>query len=78
MITLVYFKTMRALLIFISTIFIGQSCLSQEINDKVVDSLYKEDQFYVAVTYNLLSDKPENIAQGSFSSGFHFGFIKGE
>lgn len=67
---------MRALLIFISIIFLGQACLSQEINDKFVDSLYKEDQFYVGVTYNLFGNKPENLSQSNFSTGFHFGFIK--
>jgi len=67
---------MRALLIFISIIFIGQDCLSQETNVKLVDSLYKEDQFYVAVTYNLLGNKPTNLSLGNFSTGLHFGFTK--
>ncbi len=67
---------MKSLLIFVSIIFIGQKGLSQETNNKVVDSLYKEDQFYAAVTYNLLGNKPEEISQGSFSTGFHFGYIK--
>ena len=70
------FIRMRVLLIFISIIFLGQDCLSQGVNDKDVDSLYKEDQFYVAVTYNLLGKKSDNISLGSFSTGFHFGFIK--
>ncbi|WP_231567339.1 porin family protein [Lacinutrix sp. Hel_I_90] len=46
------------------------------INDKAVDSLYKEDQFYIGVTYNLLGKKPSGLSQNGFSSGFHFGFIK--
>ena len=66
---------MRTLLIIISIIFIGQECTSQETNNKFVDSLYKEDQFYLAVTYNLLGSKPERLSS-SFSTGFHFGFIK--
>ncbi|WP_296314567.1 porin family protein [Winogradskyella sp. UBA3174] len=39
---------------------------------------YREDQFYVSITYNLLSNKPENenVSQSGFSSGFHFGFIR--
>lgn len=43
---------------------------------QVSDSLYKEDQFYVGVTYNLLAFKPKGSSQNGFSSGFHFGFIK--
>jgi len=42
----------------------------------VVDSLYKEDQFYIGVTYNLLAFKPKGSSQNGFSSGLHFGFIK--
>lgn len=37
---------------------------------------YREDQFYAAVTYNLLSEKPNDVTQSGFSSGFHFGFIR--
>lgn len=43
---------------------------------KPTDSLYKEDQFYAGVTYNLLGSKPSELSQNGFSSGFHFGFIK--
>lgn len=42
----------------------------------VTDSLYKEDQFYLGVTYNLLNNKPNGVNQNKFSSGFHFGFIR--
>ncbi|WP_317192085.1 porin family protein [Snuella sedimenti] len=48
----------------------------QELDIKVVDSLYKEDQFYAGVTYNLLGKKPSELSQSGFSIGFHFGFIK--
>ncbi|WP_303318709.1 porin family protein [Flavivirga abyssicola] len=51
-------------------------CFAQEINDKEVDSLYKEDQFYAGVTYNLLGNMPKDVAQSGFSLGFHLGFIK--
>jgi hypothetical protein len=42
----------------------------------IVDNDYREDQFYVSVTYNLLGNKPDNVSQNGFSSGFHFGFIR--
>ena len=41
-----------------------------------IDSLYKEDQFYVGATYNLLGKKPDGLSQSGFSSGFHLGYIK--
>ncbi|MBC3846070.1 PorT family protein [Winogradskyella echinorum] len=37
---------------------------------------YREDQFYASVTYNLLNNKPKDVSQSGFSSGFHFGFIR--
>ena len=40
------------------------------------DTHYKEDQFYIGVTYNLLTQKPSNVSQSGFSSGFHLGYIK--
>lgn len=49
---------------------------SQETQSKVGDSLYKEDQFYVGITYNLLGNIPSNLSQSGFSTGFHLGFIK--
>lgn len=42
----------------------------------VTDSLYREDQFYLGVTYNLLNNKPNGVSQNGFSSGFHFGIIR--
>lgn len=54
-----------------------QWCYSQEeLQNKVEDSRYKEDQFYAGITYNLLVDMPDGLAQSGFSSGFHFGFTK--
>lgn len=43
---------------------------------KVVDSLYKEDQFYASITYNVLHHVPDDLSQSGFSLGFHAGFIK--
>jgi len=41
-----------------------------------VDSLYREDQFYLNVTYNILLNRPEGIRQNKFSSGFAGGFLR--
>lgn len=47
------------------------------ISDSIeVDNRYREDQFYLGVTYNLLGNNDLNISQTGFSSGFHFGFIR--
>ncbi len=44
--------------------------------DSIVDENYREDQFYLSVTYNLLGRKLDGVSQSGFSSGFHFGFIR--
>ncbi|MCD2258590.1 PorT family protein [Psychroserpens sp. XSD401] len=45
-------------------------------SDSIVDENYREDQFYLSVTYNLLGKKLDGVSQSGFSSGFHFGFIR--
>lgn len=62
----------------ISLLFLINTTTSftQEIDVKEVDSLYKEDQFYAGVTYNVINNKPEGLSQNGFSLGFHLGFIK--
>jgi hypothetical protein len=50
---------------------------SQEVPDfDAVDSLYREDQFYFGVTYNILSKKPTEVSQNSFSTGLNLGFLR--
>lgn len=49
---------------------------TQEIENKAADSLYKEDQFYAGITYNMLGSTPSGLSQSGFSTGFHLGFIK--
>jgi len=48
----------------------------EELVNQEIDSLYKEDQFYIGATYNLLGRRPKDVSQSGFSSGFHLGYIK--
>src|SRR6478672_2799414 len=41
-----------------------------------LDSLYREDQFYIGFTYNILQQRPEGVKQDKFSSGYSFGFLR--
>ena len=41
-----------------------------------LDSLYREDQFYIGFTYNILQNMPEGTEQNKFSSGYSFGFLR--
>ncbi|HMC00049.1 MAG TPA: porin family protein [Flavobacteriaceae bacterium] len=68
---------MRNSLHIIVLFLIYQITFSQaETKEIEIDSLYKEDQFFVGLTYNLLGSKPDGIKQNGFSSGFHIGTIK--
>jgi hypothetical protein len=37
---------------------------------------YREDQFYIALSYDLLSEVPASVATRGLIGGFHFGFIR--
>jgi len=41
-----------------------------------VDSLYREDQVYVGLTFNLLSNQPSGFEQNGLSAGIQAGFIR--
>ena len=41
-----------------------------------VDSLYREDQFYFGFTFNTLQNKPAQLSQNKFSTGFSAGFTR--
>ena len=41
-----------------------------------IDSLYREDQFYVGITYNLVTNAPSSFRQKGFSSGISAGFLR--
>ncbi len=68
---------MKHIIIIIAILIFAPSTYSQEENGEIVaDSLYREDQFYAGVTYNLLGNMPSGVSQNGFSSGFHWGFIR--
>ncbi|APG60483.1 porin family protein [Christiangramia salexigens] len=41
-----------------------------------IDSLYREDQFYIGFSFNLITKRPPSISQEGFSGGLHLGFIR--
>ncbi|MBU2927890.1 porin family protein [Winogradskyella psychrotolerans] len=64
------------LLVLFTLIAFSGFSQSYTIDTSEYDENYREDQFYASVTYNLLNEKPSDISQSGFSSGFHFGFIR--
>lgn len=48
---------------------------SQEVPDfKALDSLYREDQFYVGISYNVLQKLPDGFSEGKFTPSYSIGF----
>jgi hypothetical protein len=64
--------------VFILLVFVSWFGFSQNDNTNKSELYknYREDQFYASITYNLLNNKPKDVSQNGFSSGFHFGFIR--
>lgn len=60
-------------LFFLFFVTIG---FSQSETKPVVDSLFREDQFYVSISYNFLQKAPDNFNQYSFSTGLSAGFLR--
>ena len=71
---------MKRIFVFVIALCYSQFLFSQDLsNTRVNDSIdakYKEDQYYLGVTYNALTKLPDGMTQNGFSSGFHVGFIK--
>ncbi|MEK6152107.1 porin family protein [Flavobacteriaceae bacterium 3-367] len=53
-------------------------CSNAQENEQtgLVDTSYLEDQFYIGLTYNFLSNKPDNVSERNLSYGLQLGFIK--
>ena len=70
---------MKNCIAFLCFVFICNMLFAQEapiLETKTIDSLYKEDQFYFGLTYNLIGKKLSGLSQSGFSGGFHFGYTK--
>lgn len=64
---------------FIITLFLTFPlfvCVAQDTIPKAVDSLYREDQFYIGATYNFIGSVPEGVTSRGLSGGVQLGFIR--
>jgi len=74
---------MKNFVLFFLVIVYCQSLTGQDltpnsvsINNEEGDKLYKEDQFYIGITYLLLNDLHKDMSQHGFSTGLSIGYIK--
>ena len=56
--------------------FAQEEITKPELQEIKVDSLYREDQFYFAFTYNTVQQKPVGLKQQKFSIGLSGGFLR--
>ncbi len=60
----------RYLLLLLFTGYFGFSQITE------VDSLFREDQMYASITYNLINNRPKGFRQYGFSIGTTVGFLR--
>ncbi len=65
-------KILKYFLILISTSHFAQ----EKFEFTAIDSLYREDQIYVGISYNTLQNKPSGSISGRFTPSFSFGVIR--
>lgn len=57
--------------------FVSYSTIAQDtVALATVDSLYREDQFYIGVTYNLTANVPKDVKARGLSGGVQIGFMR--
>lgn len=64
------------LLFLLPIIGIGQVESEENLQSSTVDSLYREDQFYIGLTYNLLTNTPQGVRSRGLSGGIQGGFLR--
>lgn len=67
-------KIFSIICLFFASVLHAQELSYPDFN--AVDSLYREDQFYIGLTYNILQNTPEGLSQNKFSAGLYGGFLR--
>ncbi len=67
---------MKSIIKYLFLLFSLNVCCQEPPNFSAVDSLYREDQFYAGITYNVIQNKNIGISQGKFTPSFSFGFLR--
>lgn len=61
---------------FITRVFAQGGSYYEQSTRKVIDSLYREDQFFVGITYNSLIVKPKGYSNDKIAAGFTAGAVR--
>jgi hypothetical protein len=60
----------------VATVFSQEEIVEKETPKIKIDSLYREDQFYLGFSYNSLINKPHELSQNKLSTGVSLGFLR--
>ena len=64
-------------IITILLLIVSINIFAQEKPDfEALDPLYREDQFYLGISYNTIQNKPVGLTQGRFTPSFSFGILR--
>lgn len=63
-------------LIFLCFLSAAALFAQQETSVDSLDNKYREDQFYVGITYNVLLNKPESVQSRGLTGSVHFGYLR--
>ncbi|GIZ15450.1 PorT family protein [Capnocytophaga catalasegens] len=66
---------MKSIIFFILLFLSIQNTFTQ-IDSTQIDTKYLEDQFYIGISYNLLTNKPSKVNQYNLSRSMYGGFIR--
>ncbi|MBE9490340.1 MAG: outer membrane beta-barrel protein [Bacteroidetes bacterium] len=70
------YKTVR-FIYFLFVILYANNGIAQDTIPKIEgDTNYREDQFYIGVTYNILSSMPNGVSPEGLTGGINFGFLR--
>lgn len=70
------YKTVKYICFLFVLLFANSSLAQDTIPKTEGDSKYREDQFYVGVTYNILRSMPSNVSPEGLTGGINFGFLR--
>ena len=69
-------KRMQFIIFCFFTLVAYEGASQDTIPETDTDTRYREDQFYLGATYNLLSNVPSGVVVRGLSGGFQFGYLR--
>lgn len=62
--------------LFCFLLFAGKLLAQDSIPKPAIDSLYREDQFYIGINYNVITSVPNGVSTNGLSGGIQFGYLR--